>query len=90
MIHPPADAGVPGDETMKLTDKGLLEQVRTLYPNAHSVDVDRIGHVWVRCDCVPDWSGWGDGRTGGTFRLGTSPESCRLERAILEWRMGVA
>ena len=75
---------------MRLTDKNLLNQVREMYPNAYAVDVDRIGHVWVRCDPVPDWSGWGSNGTGGTFRLGTSPASCQLERAILEWRAGVA
>jgi hypothetical protein len=72
-----------------LTDTELLNQVREMYPNVYSVKVDRIGHVWCYCDPVPDWSGWGSNGTGGTFRLGSSSTSARLERAILEWRARV-
>lgn len=69
---------------MKLTmlnAPALVGEVRAIYPGAESVEVDRIGCVWVRCGLV---QGPRD-LPAGNIRLGTSPKTCALEaRALAE------
>ena len=66
---------------MKTIDSGdFLARVRTHYPGAIRIRVDRTRCVWVDCGLVQGQ--WRE-LPRGTVRLGTSPATARLEAEIL-------